>query len=96
MNAINPLTSRGAGAIFVAMNTYTTQQVAEMTNKTPQAVRAWVLRHPEHGKMLGDIWTFSDADVEVIRALKPGPKPKPGAKPRARRAKPGPAGEPTP
>ncbi len=56
-------------------NTYTTQQVAEMTNKTPQAVRAWVLRHPEHGKMLGDIWTFSDADVEAIRAVKRGPKP---------------------
>ena len=49
-----------------------------MTGKTPQAVRAWVLRHPEHGKMLGDIWTFTDEDVEAIRVVKRGPKP--GAK----------------
>jgi len=75
------------------MNTYTTQQVAEMTNKTPQAVRAWVKRHPEHGRMLGDIWTFTDADVEVIRALKRGPKPQAGSKPRKRPAKPAPAQE---
>lgn len=59
-------------------NTYTVKQVAAMTGKTPQAVRAWVLRHPEHGKMLGDIWTFTDEDVEAIRVVKRGPKP--GAK----------------
>ena len=58
-------------------NLYTTQQVAEMTGKTPQAVRAWALQHPGVGKMWADVWMFTDADVAALRAVRRGPKRKP-------------------
>lgn len=75
-------------------NIYTAEQVATMTGKSRQAVTRWACRNPGIGKRLGDIWTFTDADVNVIRALRRGPKRKP--KPAKQPAPTQPTPEPTP
>ena len=65
-----------------------------MTGKTAAAVTRWARRNPGVGKMMGDIWVFTDEDVKKIGNLKRGPKPgKSKRKPKPPQAQPQ---EPTP
>lgn len=82
--------------IIVAMKTYTSNQVAELTGRTRRTVLQAAKNHKEIGHKHGRDWVFTDADIALIKAMKPGrppaaptaSTPKPG---RKRRAKPAPA-----
>jgi hypothetical protein len=53
-----------------------------MTDRTHRAITQLARRREDIGQMQYGIWLFTDADVALIRTLRPGRPPLPGSKPR--------------